>query len=439
MINFSKFHDFTAELQSLILKRCERRDLTRLSQTSRDMYERTVPILYRHVNLSSHRTTSNDLIDLRGFAYTSLQHKDNVKRQNAFIDTILKLPTLGYFVLTLTWTIYPRQCSDNQKCEDNAKMWEAWKLLFRVKRLDIYSFAADWGDFIYLPAQPAYEDYLGPSAIITPAVFPEATVIRIGGLMPYNYFRACVSTPSIVASLEMENLQGLLQLRDGCNLSFHVVVCRNIDHHFWRNQTRYKETKDESGIPVLRHAGPMRGHLQPLVGKFVRLEHLKISTAGREVSRDVRWSETREKKRYSEMANFIKSVAPKLVTFAFEQGVGLEPLQKWQLESYDYTSTSSQSRRPMDDYFLKYLLPALLEGTWSQLRKFSIQGVCGNVRYETRHLLRYVNFTPEPPEALESVMYQLRSVMSNSVALTLERETQRVFHTSSFNVYRTRN
>ncbi|KAF7879650.1 uncharacterized protein EAF02_007820 [Botrytis sinoallii] len=292
MLNLAKFHELSVEIQSLILKACEPRDLSRLSQASRGMYECTLPIMYRHINLSSHRTTSDDLIDLRGFVYTSSQHKDNVKRQNAFINTILRLPTLGKFVSSLTWTIYPRQCSYQQKCEDHAK------ILF-------------------------YEDYLGPLAIITPAVFPEATVIRMGGIMPYNYFRACVSTPSIVASLEMENLQGLLQPRDGFRLSNHVLFHLHVGDHFWSNQTRYKETKDENGIPVLRHAGPMRGHLKPLIGKFV--------------SQGLRWSETRERKRYSEMASFITSVAPTLVTFAFEQGVGLEPLEKRQVESHNHT------------------------------------------------------------------------------------------------------
>ncbi|TGO63229.1 hypothetical protein BCON_0014g00180 [Botryotinia convoluta] len=412
--------------------------MSRLSQTSRDMYERTVPIMYRHVNISSHQTTSDDLIDLRGFLYISPQHEDNVRRQNAFIDTILRLPTLGNFVSSLTWTIFPRQYSYKQQCVDHTKMWEAWKLLVRVKRLDIYSLAGDWKDFVEFPAPAVYQDYFGPSAIIPPAVFSEATFIRIGGLMPYTYFRACLSTPSIVASLEMENLQGLLQPKDGCLLFVHVVIPRDIDDDFWRNHTKYEETEDENGIPVLRHGGPMRGHLQPLVGKFVQLKHLKISTVGREVSRDVRWSETREKTRYSEMANFIESVAPTLVTFAFEQGVGLEPLEMWQMESHDYTSTLRQSRRPMDDYFFEFIIPALLGGTWSQLRRFSIRGVCGNVRFETRRLLRYVNFTPETPEILESAMDQLRSVMSNSVEFTLERETQRVFHMTPFIVYRTR-
>ncbi|KAF7935325.1 uncharacterized protein EAE97_008232 [Botrytis byssoidea] len=317
-------------------------------------------------------------------------------------------------------------------------MWEAWKLLIRVERLDIYSLAGDWRDFVDFPAPGFDEEYFGPSAIIPPAVFLGATSIRIGGLMPYPYFRAFVSTPSIVTSLEMENLQGLLQPKDSCLLNFHYVLRSGIDDDFWTNHTKYKETEDRHGIPVLRHGGPMIGHLQPLVGKFVQLEHLKISIAGREVSRDVRWSGTREQKRYSEMANFIRSVAPKLVTFTFEQGVGLELLEIWQVESHNNTSILSQSRRPIDDYFFEFILPALLEGTWSELEKFSIQGVCGNVRYETRHLLRDVTFTPEAPEVLESVMHQLRSVMSNSVEFTFERETQRVFHMASLNVYRTR-
>ncbi|TGO32895.1 hypothetical protein BHYA_0281g00180 [Botrytis hyacinthi] len=317
-------------------------------------------------------------------------------------------------------------------------MWEAWKFLIRVERLDIYSLACDWKDFVDFPARGCEEDYFGPSAIVPPAVFPGATSIRIGGLMPYPYFRACVSRPSIVTSLEMENLQGLLQPKDSCLLHVNYVLHSGIDDDFWTNHTKHKETEDENGIPVLRHGGPMRGHLQPLVGKLAQLKHLKISTVGHEVSRDVRWSETREEKRYSEMAKFIESVAPTLVTFAFEQGVGLELLEIWQVESHDYTSTLSQLRRPMDDYFLKFILPALLGGAWYQLRRFSIRGLCGNVRVEMRRLLRYASFTPEVSEILESTMHQLRSVMSNSVELTLERETQRVFHMSSLNVYRTR-
>ncbi|THV52106.1 hypothetical protein BGAL_0089g00340 [Botrytis galanthina] len=320
-------------------------------------------------------------------------------------------------------------------------MWEAWTFLIQLKSLDVYSLAGDWRDIVEFPA-PGFESFdeddFGPSAIVPPAVFPEAISIRIGGLMPYSYFRAYVSRPSIVTSLEMENLQGLLQPKDSCLLLFNFVARAGTDDHFWPNHTKYEETEDEDGIPVMRHGGPMRGHLQPLVGKFVQLKHLKISTAGCEVSRDLRWSEEREEKRYSEMANFIKSVAPTLVTFAFEQGVGLEPLELWQVRSHNNTSTFNQWRRPIDEYFLEFMLPALLEGTWSKLKKFSIQGVGGNVRYETARFLREVNFAPEAPEFLESVMHKLRSVMSDSVEFTFESETQRVFHMASLNVYMTR-
>ncbi|KAF5871199.1 uncharacterized protein Bfra_007712 [Botrytis fragariae] len=411
-MNFSKFHELSEELQSIILKCCERRDLSRLSQTSRNI---------------SHRTTSDELIDLRGFTYISPQHKDNAMRQNAFIDTILRLPTLGNFVSSLTWTIYPRQSFHEDRCMDHTRMWEAWKLLVRVRRLDIYSFSADWNDFVYFPAQPVYEDFLRPSAIIPPAVFPEATVIRIGGLMPYNYFRACVSTPSVVASLEMENLQGLLQPRDGCLLFAHAVDFQNIDRDFWIRHTKYEETEDENGIPILRHCGQMRGHLQPLLGKFVQLKHLKISTVGRELDQDVRWSEAREEKRYSEMANFIKSVASTLITFDFEQGVGLEPLKLWQIQARDIRSLMRQSGRPMDDYFFDFILPALLGATWPQLRRLYIRGVGGRIMPETRRMFRHVKFTRETPDILEFAMHQLRSAMSNSVEFTLERDTQRVF------------
>ncbi|TEY87351.1 hypothetical protein BOTCAL_0003g00310 [Botryotinia calthae] len=283
-------------------------------------------------------------------------------------------------------------------------MWEAWKLLIRVRRLDLHSFAGEWRDFVDSPAVIGYQDCSVPSAIIPPAVFPEATLIRIGGFMPYNYFRACVSTPSIIASLEMENLQGLPQPKDGCCLFVHLGHPWNMDDDFWRNHTIYEETDDENGIPVLRHGGPMIGHLQPLVGKFVQLKHLKISTVGREVRRDVRWSETREKKRHSEIAKFIKSVAPTLITFNFEQRAGLETIQRWQVDSY--TSLLTQSRRPMDGYFSEFILPVLLGGTWSQLRRLSIRGVCENVRIETRRLLENVDFTPETPDIIESAMHQ---------------------------------
>ncbi|KAF7944370.1 hypothetical protein EAE96_010767 [Botrytis aclada] len=316
MSNLSKFHSLSLELQSLIMKHCDLRDISRLSQTSRHMYELTVPITYRHINLSSHRNDSDDLIDLRSFSVMSPQHENNVRRQNAFIDTILRLPTLGEFVLSLTWTLYPRQCSYQQQRVNHIKMWQAWELLARVRRLDIYSLAGDWRDFIDFTAPAFHQGYFAPSAAIPPALFPEATFIRIGGLMPYTYFRVCVSTPSIIVSLDMENLQGLLQPRD--LFSVHSRLPQHAVEDFWRNHTRYKETEDENGIPLLRHCGPMRGHLQPLLGKFVQLKNLKISTAGREVIRDDRWSAITEKARYFEMAKFITSVAPTLITFEFE-------------------------------------------------------------------------------------------------------------------------
>lgn len=398
------------------------------------MYECTVPILYRHIDISSHRTTCDDLVDLRGFLFISPQHENNVRRQNAFIETILGLPSLGGFVSSLTWTIYPRQGTRRNQFVDHKRMWEAWKLLIKIRRLDLHSLAGDWRDFVDFSAPIDHQCFSVPSAIITPAVFPEATSIRIGGLMPYNYFRACVSTPSIIASLEMENLQGLRQPRDGCHLFVHLVLPWNMDDDFWRDHTRYEETDDEDGIPILRHGGPMSGHLQPLFGKFVQLKHLKISTVGHEFCRDVRWSETREKKRYSEIAKFIKSVAPTLINFDFEQGAALETIEGWQVEPYK--SILTQSRRPMDDYFSEFILPALLGGNWSQLRRLSIRGVCENVRIETRRWVENVDFTPDIPDMIEYAMHQLRLAMSNSVELTLEREAGRLFRMASLNIYR---
>lgn len=127
--------------------------------------------------------------------------------------------------------------------------------------------------------------------------------------MPYPYFRAIISSPETVVSLKLDNSQGFEQCED-----------RNRNLQGQKNSYYYLvpgcfSEEDEDGLPLARHSGPMRGHLNVYRSRFERLQHLAIHTIGQQSSLDTRWFRAREKARYIEVADFVRSVASTLLTW----------------------------------------------------------------------------------------------------------------------------
>ncbi|KAJ8068420.1 hypothetical protein OCU04_003978 [Sclerotinia nivalis] len=423
MSEFPKFHLLATELQDQIIEECASADILRLAQTSHGMCDIALPLLYRHVDISCHneRGLFQSIFGssygkvLADNPYREMAGKKELgRRQSTFCNAIIKKPSLGSWVLSLTWTC-------NWSCwegvtdleELNQKVWNAWMLLVRVQKLDLCSLAADIHvlEFSIL------------LKMIPPSIFPMATTIKIGCNMPYSYFRACLSSPETVISLELNNLLGVRQFKDGWSLFRSGRKSDIKEEEFRCHPTRSQETVDENGIPVLRHDGPMRGHLQPFLGRFTKLAHLTIRTIGHEDHQDHRWSEVREKARYTEIATFIKSVAPTLTTLVFEQGMEVEGVTGRSSRA----QSIKQTGRPMDTYFLSHILPALTEEQWPKLEKLSIRGVGGEIRDSTRVYGR-VNWTPETSGISESAEDQLRLALGNSVRFSWEKMARKSFH-----------
>ncbi|KAF7865752.1 hypothetical protein EAF04_005917 [Stromatinia cepivora] len=422
MSKFPKFHLLATELQKKIIEECASADILRLAQTSHDMCDIALPLLYRHVDISCHNERglfpctfgSSYSKVLADNPYREVAGKKELgRRQSTFCNAIIKKPSLGSLVLSLTWTC--NWCKEivTDFRELNQKVWNTWMLLVRVQKLDLCSLVAGI-------------DVLEFSTLletIPPSVFPMATSIKIGGNMPYSYFRAWLSSPETVISLDLNNLQGFRQFKDGWSPIRPSEESNIKEDEFRRHPTRSQETVDENGIPVLRHDGPMRGHLQPFLQRFTRLAHLTIRTIGHEDHQDNRWSEVREKARYTEIATFVKSVAPTLTTFVFEQGIEVEFAKGLN----NRAQLTKQTGRPMDTYFLSHILPALTEEQWPKLEKLSIRGVGGEIRDSSR-LFGGVDWTPETSGIFESAEDQLRLALGNSVRFSWEKMARRSFH-----------
>jgi hypothetical protein len=218
-------------------------------------------------------------------------------RQEYFVDTIIKNPKRGALVHSLAWTYH---CSyEGWGYEDigepRMRFWKAFGLLGKVERLDFCSFMGE-GNWL-----------------VPPPLFPNAKFIRIGGRMPYAIFRALISSPEKIISLELDNPQGFAQIRDEDEDEDDSRDGQGDLLNGPRNYVSLPETEDENHLPLVRHSGPMRGHLRPLIGQFTHLKHLSLHTVGQFHDSEPSWSEAREKARYSEIADFISSVSSTLL------------------------------------------------------------------------------------------------------------------------------
>jgi len=322
-------------------------------------------------------------------------------RQESFVDNIIKPPSRGALVHSLTWTYQSRGYYEGSSYmeiyERRERIWKAFELLDRVERLVICSFMGE-------------DDWLIPSSF-----FSNAKSIRIGGKMPYAFFRALIASPGKIVSLELDNPQGLAQTNDGMN-------SRDVYGNYPLyplNLVRFRETEDDNHLPLVRHGGPMRGHLRPLVGRFTHLKHLYLRTVGYVDSTESSWSETREKARYGEMADFISSVSSTLTSPTFQQGpkAGRDQMP-------------ADGPRLMDSYFASHILPCLMKGPWPELKVLSICGIHGQIDETENHREdgRSLELVAEGLDILSSAEELLRVALGAKVVLNWMREVGSSFY-----------
>lgn len=381
-----------------------------VAKTSREMYNCALPLLYRHVDISCHndaglfldwrrdRTVENNYPD----RYRSEYERNGLQtRQKAFVRAILMTPSRGALVYSLTWTYDLYYVDYDRTYEAQQEMWRAFALLSRVRRLDMCSF--DREEF----------------AVVPPPLFPTASSIRIGGKMSYAFFRSVVSSPENVVFLDLDNPQGFGQWKDGLLDEDEVSIT------YMNNLGSYPETVDANKIPLVRHPGAMRGHLEPLLGRFTKLKHLYLRTVGQDDCATWRWSEARDMERYAEIANFITSVSSTLISLTFEQGIEAE--ENIQTRNCRQSPRPRQQiGRPMDTYFLSYISPTLVNGPWPNLRTLILRGIGGR-----RSKLPFgsgAGWIAEDHGVFESAEDRLRVALGEGVEFKWEKEVGRSFY-----------
>ena len=135
---------------------------------------------------------------------------------------------------------------------------------------------------------------------------------------------------------------------------------------------------DQTTLP-----GPMRGILPLIEGKCTRLRTFHYRKPGivhkGQYTRHQHLDDA-DQQCYVEVAAFICATAPTLQSFHFEQGVREEDISyflagKPEQAYAEEFRPSHQTRKPMDTYVVKYIVPAIQQTHWEALRSLVITGV----------------------------------------------------------------
>lgn len=270
-------------------------------------------------------------------------------------------------------------------------MWRCFKAMKNIQTLDFCSIALD-------------REICTP-----PPLFASAKVIRLGGPMSFALATSILFSvePSLITSLELNNVQDLGQLCKGKSLSSS------------ENLSRLRETRYPNGNPKVRHPGPMRDHLRKLKGRCKALRRLVLRSVGHDHMANEMWSGPLDEARYKEWASFIDSVRPTLEIFEFEQGIPPQ-LKNQGGCSRCFANGPNQTIRPMDERFIKYILPVLSHGLWPALREVTIRGVGGRVQdYSKRcHKHDKLGWVAEAQFQLEKALQPEASVVFHEEAGT---------------------
>lgn len=274
-------------------------------------------------------------------------------------------------------------------------MWNALQNLCNVEVLDFCSLAR------------------GREDDAPPPLFPSSTSICLTGPMSFTMMKSILHSvdPSKITRLELDNLQDFGQRSRGKDL------------HPLDDLSKLRESQYPDGSPKLRHPGPMRGHLQPLVGSCKVLKHLSLRSAGQDIANDSVWSVHHDRQRYEEWAMFIESVKDTLESLEIEQGIPAEdPHQNGSCRQWD--GPMQTLGRPMDLRFVELVLPVISSGPWAHLKTMTIRGVGGSVLRSHRRGCRGGRWQSG---SLIAAPMRLRTCLPPDVVLTFEKEASKTF------------
>ncbi|KAF2824053.1 hypothetical protein CC86DRAFT_63425 [Ophiobolus disseminans] len=128
-------------------------------------------------------------------------------------------------------------------------------------------------------------------------------------------------------------------------------------------------------VQVLPRTRLMAGALDPLIDCCSNLTSLRITTIG-QYEGFTAHQNSRDDRMYESWARLLNSVRSHLRKFSFEQGVDRLKFERQAQQTTSRTSRSFINKmRPMDQLFVDWLLPVLLEAKWPEMRRMEIRGV----------------------------------------------------------------
>ncbi|MCJ1390771.1 hypothetical protein MMC18_003632 [Xylographa bjoerkii] len=367
--------------------------LVNLCQVSKRFQTLCTPFLYKCVDISFHDEVK--LINHSGYFFQrEYDPNPSRPRQHAFLHTLKSRPEYGPLVRSLKWTldwsiidVCVDTCYEYKLPDIEYSTWDVFSSLTNIQNLDLGCVNDVFAPFMH--ENP-------------PMLFPAARRVRFFGNMHLGLVSSILHTgdPVRFESLSIDDLQDVGQYPNG-------IPIYPDDHGI--ELDRIRESTNPDGTRGLVFPGPMRGVLGPLLGRCTALKSLVLNKFGLECN-NYRGDDLPEKldtSVYVEYSDFLDSVKSQLEVFRFEQGVPAQPTKG---RTRDYTPGGVyQAIRPMDQDFLTFILPIILAGGWSKLRKMEIRGIG---RWKDR------------PALSECMKIQIREALGPNVTCIIEEEAR---------------
>lgn len=411
------FMSLPLELKTAIVRACEPADIAVLgqlathissivademaAQTSSEMRSITLLVLYSSVDLSCHRdegTFASGLTVVESDNPLRVERDGRVdqiiRRQLAFVRTILAHPEYALLIKSLAWTFLNLlDESHNGEEVKERPVWKCFKAMRNVEILDFCSLA------------------MSREVHTPPPLFSSAKKISLGGLMSFAMASSILHSgnPEFITFLELNDVQDHGQLRKGKSLLGN------------EKPSVLRETMYPNKTPKIRHPGPMRDHLRILTGKCLSLKTLILRSVRQDYIACNFWWSPLDEIRYKQWAAFVDSVRNTLRTFEFEQGLPA----RYHIPggcTYGHRQLPRQSIRPMDDRYLRYIAPVLFHGSWPELKDVVIRGVGGSVQDHFVDCNNGGDFW-----RIAESQHRLQQALEPNVLLTLEQEATKTF------------
>lgn len=319
------FSALPPEIHVNIATYCEINDLTNLCLTSKLVNQICLRVLYRDVDFEHIRQGSSERTP-RDYSRVAQMFDARLKRQQQFIRALLSHPEHGRHVRSLRGRFTASLDSHGKDKISEEKLWRAMRSLTNIQKVDV-GFPSS---FIIHTTTPAEQ--------IANGLFHSATSVRLVGIMQYHLAR------SILNAVNPAALK-------------HLCLDTVREHQFG-------EHRMPDGRIIA--SGAASGLLTSLTGRCTALRTLELRRIGQ--TRDgYGWDTVAEEASYIEWACFIRSVKSTVQRFTFEQ------TGDWQRD-FKF-SDPTDLFRVMDERFRRYVVPAILSGSWLCLNIMDLRGV----------------------------------------------------------------